>query len=183
MGRFAFFLWSIPISLCLLFIPVVLETNVYYDVLRRKFAFSVYGYKLIKLTGGYIATYEGGIAVHTSKNKATIIPYKQLNNERKRFSFMKTFRLKSFAVTTETGASYLMPVLFTQATASAVVFLKTKKKAEIRSRIVLENGEALKISLQCILFCNLFMLLQSILAFIKEKLKKSCRKKLKKSIA
>lgn len=165
-----------------LFMPIFLETNVYYDVLGRKFAFAVYGYKIIKLSGGYIATYNGGIAVHSSEKRAVLIPYRQLNSERKRFSFLKSFRLKSFMLTTETGAEYLQAMLATQAVIRYFLFFRNGNRRSVRNTILLTDGENLKITLRCTLFSNLFMLLRNFILFLREKLQIICRKRIKKSV-
>lgn len=179
MGGFVFLLFGI--GLFLLFMPIFLETNIYYDVMRRKFAFSVYGYKFIKLSGGYIATYEGGIAVHRSEKKATLIPYSQLNSERKRFSFVKTFRLKSFSLMTETGAEYLFPTIVAHTIVRLLFFIKGGNRKGVVNTIWLKDGEHLKISLNCTLFFNLYILLRNLLIFLKEKVKILWRRKMKKS--
>jgi hypothetical protein len=64
----------------------------------RKLAFCVRAYRFIKLLGGYIATYKGGLAAHISDKKAVLIPYSDLDNERKRFSVIKTFSLRKLII-------------------------------------------------------------------------------------
>ena len=179
MGGLFFLL--VCISLFLLFMPVFLETNIYYDVMRRKFAFSIYGYKFIKLSGGYVATYDGGSAIHRSEKKATLIPYSQLNSERKRFSFIKTFRLKSFSLTTETGADYLFPTILAHSIVRLLFFIKGGNRKEVVNTIWLKNGEYLTISLHCRLFFNLYIVLRNLFIFLKEKVKRLWRRKIKDS--
>lgn len=181
MGGFVFFVLATILLALLLFTPIFLETNIYYDVMGRKLAFSVYGYKFIKLMGGYIATYDGGIAVHRSEKKAVLIPYSQLNSERKRFSFVKTFRLKSFSLTTETGAEYLLPIIATHGVIRLLFFIKGGNRKEVVNTVWLTNGNNLKISLHSTLFFNLFILLRNFFKFLKEKLKIIWQKKIKKS--
>lgn len=59
----------------LLFFPIFLEADVHYDMNRKKFGFALYAYKVIKLIGGYVTTYPGGIALHISPKKAILKPY------------------------------------------------------------------------------------------------------------
>lgn len=180
MGGFVFFILGTIFLILFLLVPIFLETNIYYDVMRRKLAFSIYGYKFIKLMGGYIATYPGGIAVHRSEKKAVLIPYSQLNSERKRFSFIKTFRLKAFSLTTETGAEYLLPIMAAHGVVRLLFFIKGGNRKEIVNTIWLTNGNNLKISLHCTLFFNLFILLCNFFKFLKEKIKIIWQKKIKK---
>lgn len=165
----------------LLFFPIYLETDVHYDMNRRKFGFAVYAYKLIKLIGGYIATYQGGLALHISPKKAILIPYSELNSERKRFSFVKTFRLKTFIITTETGAEYLFPVTIGHTLFRCYFFSMGGKKEKIENNLWLTNGDTLRISINCILFFNLYILLSNLFKFLKEKAKILWQKKIKKS--
>ena len=73
-----------------LFLPIFIKAVAHYDMNRRKFAFSVYLFGFIKIIGGYIATYNGGLAVHLSRKSAVLFPYSKMHSERTRFSFIKT---------------------------------------------------------------------------------------------
>ena len=105
MGRlFFYFLITALGVIGLLFFPIVVEADVHYDMNRRKFGFALYAYKAWKLVGGYVTTYRGGFALHVSPEKAILKPYSGMNEDRKRFSFVRAFRVISFVLTTETGA-------------------------------------------------------------------------------
>lgn len=172
--------------LLLLFFPIYLQMDGHYDMNRRKFAFGVYLYGRLRVLGGYVGVYPGGIAVHVSEKKAYLIPYNQMNSERKRFSFMRTFRLVSFVLTTETGAEYLLPVSY------AHMFLRTYffshgakngnngKKERIVNNVWLTDGDVLRVSASVALRFTLFQILKNIILFLKEKLK-TWRKKKEKS--
>ncbi len=178
MGKLLFILLGITI---LLFFPFYLETSVHYDVNKRKFAFSLELYKIFKILGGYIATYTGGLAVHLSKKKAILVPYSDIQKEGERFSFVKTFRLKSFILTTETGAEYLLPVSLGHALLRTYFFIKGGKKENIENNLWLIEGDVLRISLHCILFFNIFILICNLFKFLKEKLLLLWQRKTKKS--
>lgn len=180
MSRLFLFLAVFVFTLIFLFFPIFLHTNAHYDLNKRKFGFSIHLYKWIKLLGGYIATYQGGLAVHLSQKKAILVPYAQLNNERKRFSFMRTFRLKSFVLTTETGAEYLLPIAVAHATLRTYFFIKGGKKENIENNLWLTDGDILRVSLHCVLFFNIYILLCSLFKFLKEKIKILWQKKMKK---
>ncbi len=165
----------------LLFFPIYLDTNLHYDMNRRKLGFGIYLYNFLKILGGYIATYPGGLALHVSDKKAILIPYKQLKDEQKRFSFMRSFHLKTLSVTTENGADYLMPVLFTHMFTRIYFFALNRGNGRIKNTFWLKNGDELIISVHCTLMFNIFMLLQSLFKFLKEKIKILWLKNIKKS--
>ncbi len=181
MGRL-FFLSCILLGIAtILFFPIYLETDAHYDINRRKFAFAVYAYKRIPLVGGYVATYTGGLAVHVSEKKAILVPYSKLNNERKRFSFLKTFRLKSFILTTESGADYLPLTAIAHGVLRTLFFIRGGNKKGVENNLWLTDGDTLRISLNCLVYFNLFILLKNFIKFCKEKMIILCRKKIKKS--
>ena len=179
MSRLLFF--AVVIPLAILFFPIYLETDAHYDLNRRKLGFAVYFYKKIPLVGGYVTTYKGGIAVHVSQKKAFLIPYKQMDSERKKFSFFKTFHLKTFNLTTESGAEYLFITAISHAVLRSIFFIKGGKKERIENNLWLTDGDVLRISLNVLFYFNLFILLKSFIKFCKEKIQISCRKKIKKS--
>lgn len=180
MGRL-FFIFGIIISIVLLlFLPIFLETNAYYDMNGRKFAFSVSAYKFLPIIGGYIATYPGGLAFHISEKKAIVLPYQKVASERKRFSIMKIFRLKALAATVETGPEYLLPAYLAQTVTQIYKNINNNPKQEFENKLWLTNGDVLKISLNLLITFNLFKLLSAFLKFLKEKIKLLCQRKTKK---
>ena len=182
MGRLFFILFIIALSiLILLFFPIYLDTNLHYDMNGKKLAFSVRAYKLIKLVGGYIATYRGGLAAHLSSKKAVLIPYTDFDNERKRFSVFRTFRLKSLEITTETGADYLISVAAAQAAFRILFFAMGGKKEKIENNLWLSDGDMLRVSVYFVIRFNLFIILRNLIKAIKEKIKVLCQTKMKSS--
>ena len=182
MGRLFFFVIAVLIFLGILFFPIYLETDAHYDLNRKKLGFAVYAYKKIPLIGGYISTYKGGIAFHVSEKKAILLPYKQMDSERKKFSFFKTFRLKTFNLTTESGAEYLFITAIAHTILRTLFFIKGGKKEGIENNLWLTDGDVLRISLNALVYFNLFILLKSFIKFCKEKIQILWRKKIKKSI-
>ena len=146
---------------------------------RRKLGFCIYGYNWIKIIGGYIATYKGGLALHITDKKAILLPYEELNDERKKFSFMRSFRLKTFSLMTETGAEYLFPITIAHTLFRIYFFTISNHTIKIKNGLWLKNGDELRISFHCALFFNLFMLLRNFFKFLKEKIKIYVRKKSK----
>ena len=171
------------ITAFLLFFPIVVETDAHYDMNRKKFGFAIFLYGFLKILGGYAATYKGGIALHVSPKKAILIPYSEKDNERKKFSFVKTFRLISFILTTETGAEYLLPVSVAHTFLRAYFFILGGDKERIENNLWLTDGDVLRVSLNSVLYFNLFILIKNFLKFLKEKMQILWQKKTKKSIA
>jgi len=183
MGRFFLISSIVLLSVAfLLFFPFWLNADVHYDMNKSKFAFSVALFKNIKLIGGYATTYRGGVALHVSPEKAILIDYSEMNGKRKKFSFMKSFRLKSFVLTTETGAEYLLGVSLAHTFVQTYLLYKRKEKKNVRSNLWLTDGDVLKITGHITLFFNFFILLLEFIKFLKEKIKTICRKKTEKSI-
>lgn len=178
---FILLIGSLSIAI-LLFFPIYVKTDGHYDMNGRKLAFSISLYKIIKVFGGYIATYKGGLAMHVSPKKAILIPYKDLNNERKRFSVVRTFRLKGLNVTMETGPEYLLPAAFMQILLRILFFTMGGKKEKIENNVWLTDGDVLRVSLNFTVRFNLFILLRNFIKYLKEKIKLLCQTKIKKSI-
>lgn len=172
-----FIVWIVSI---LLFLPVLINGSFHYDMNRKKYAFVIRLYA-IKIISGYITVYPGGIAVHLSNKKALVFPYKSMNDDKKRFSFMKNFRLLRFKLTTETGAEYLFPVWITSKFITAYLSKKAYFLQEINTDIWLTDGDVLRVSGQWLVFFNLFIIIKNLFIFLKEKILILWRKKTEKS--
>jgi len=182
MGKpFFYVLLSLLGVIILLFFPIYLQTDGHYDMNRRKFAFGIYLYKRLRLLGGYVGVYPGGIALHVSAKKAFLVPYTKMNSERKRFSFMRTFRLISCIFTTETGAEYLLPLSYAHVILRTYFFAIGREKEDIENNVWLTDGDVLRISASVTLRFNLFLILKNVIKFLKEKIKALWRKKREKS--
>ncbi len=177
-----FFLIFAVVLLVLLFFPIYVDLSACYDMNGRKCAFSVRIYKLVKLVGGYIATYKGGLAVHISEQKAILVPYSDLDNERKRFSIMRAFRLKTLNVTLETGTQYLLPIMLAQNIFHVYFLTNGGKKEKLKSDLWLRQRDMLRITLNFMIRFNLFIILRSIFKYVKEKIV-VCQTKIKRSIS
>lgn len=175
MGKLFFFVILLPLAI--LFFPIYFETDAYYDLNGKKLAFAAYFYKKIPFIGGYVSTYNGGVAFHISDKKAIVVPYKKMDSERKKFSFFKTFRLKSFNLTTEVGAEYLLVTAITHALLRTLFFIKGGEKENIENNLWLTDGDVLRVSLNVLFYFNLYILLKSFIKFCKEKYRYYVRQK------
>lgn len=169
----------IAAATCVLFFPVRIETDAYADLQKRKLVFGVYLYGKIKIIGGYVTSYLGGFALHVKKNKAILLPYSRVEAERKRFSFVKSFRLEKLFVTTETGAEYMLPTGLAHTALKAVFYAYGGKKE--RSVLKIENGDRLNAAGCVVVRFNGYMLIRAFMKFVKEKVKYLWQKKKKKS--
>ena len=182
MGRFLLFAAvGTLLTAILLFFPIFLEVDIHYDMNRKKFGFALYAYKVLKLIGGYVTTYPGGIALHISPKKAILKPYSGMDSERKNFSFTRTFRIVSFSLTTETGAEYLIPVSLAHTALRTVFFAAGGQRGKVENNLWLTDGDELRVSMNLVVFFNLFILLCALLKFLKEKIKSLWQRKTKKS--
>ncbi len=182
MGKLLFILLILSSIALLLFLPFIIEIDIHYDLNRKKLAFAVYLYKKIKIVGGYVGVYTGGIALHLSPKKAKLIPYSKLDSERKRFSVIRTFRLIAFRLTTETGVEYLLPIATLHTALRAYFFAIGGDKEKIENNLWLTDGDVLRVSLNSVIYFNLFIILKNFILFIKEKIQILWQKKTKKSI-
>ena len=172
MGKSFFLLFNVINCVMMfvqVFLPIPLKIDVYYDMYRRKLSFSIYLFKILRIFGGYIATYKGGFAIHVSNKKAILLPYSKLNSERKRFSFIRTFHLKSLIQTTETGAEYLLPFTLTHICIRAYYLMLGGKKDNIEQNLWLTDGDVLRESISLVVHFSIFILLKQFLRFCKEK--------------
>ena len=157
------------VILFLLFFPIYIKADTHYDMNGRKLAFALSLYKFFRVYGGYIATYPGGFAMHTSTNKAILLPYRNINSERKRFSVIRAFRLKGLNITVETGAEYLMAVSFVQILFRIIFFAVGGRRENIENNIWLTDGDILRVSGNFTVSFNLFIILKHLLSKLKEK--------------
>ena len=185
MGRFSF--WAAfgiagTVLLLILFLPIYLQLNAHFDLNRKRLIFSLLVYKKIKILGGYAKAYDGGVAFHVSDKKAIVLDYSEMDGERKKFSFTKTFKLRKLQLTTETGAEYLLGVFAAQTALYAYLMRFQSRRDKIRANIWLTDGDLLRVSTRLTVFFNLFILLKAFLKFLKEKIKILWQKKAKTSI-
>ena len=178
MGRLFFWLFvGVVALLVLLFFPIIMDTDIHGDLNKKKLTFLVRLYGKIKLFGGYATTYKGGVALHLSNDKALLKPFNQMNDERKRFSFIKTFKPIEFTLTTETGAEYLFYVAAVHAALRIYFFAIGGEKENIENNLWLTDGDVLRVSLHSAVFFNVYILLSNLFKAIKEKIKTYARKK------
>lgn len=176
MGK-PFFFFSVLV-LVVLFLPIVLEGDLYYDVYKRKCIFSLRLYKWLPIIGGYFATYVGGLAMHVNEKHAVLLPYAEWKEGQKRISVLKLFRLRSLNVQIETDTDLLLPILWIHRAFGIAMQIAKQKRAIVRNSLwIRENKENLALSLQTIVWTNTARLLMAGMNIVKEKIKTIWKKK------
>ncbi len=180
MGRLFLFTKIFSILLIILFFPIIISGSLHLDFKSKKYAFCIKIYEILRVFGGYATLYTEGIALHVTNKKAILLPYKELNAKRKKFSFIKTFELVSIKAIIESSVEGLVPLsLFEGIFDIAKNFDAQLNKCNFNVWI-LEN-ETLKINAECTLFFNIFILLVDLFQFLRGKIKQLWQEKLKKS--
>ncbi len=161
-----------------LFFPISLNVYSHADLNRKKFTFAVYLYGILKLYGGYVSAYHGGLAIHTGERKVKLLPYSNMDSERKKqIKFYRAIRLKEFSVTSETGAEYILPVGLVHTFFKAVYFRFGGEKE--KSEIWLSDGDILRVSTKLRAAFNGYTVLKMLVKTLKEKIKTYVGKKQK----
>lgn len=157
MGRFFSSPRTILSILTALFFPIVQDLNIYGDLGEKKLSFSLYLFGFIRLVGGYVTSYQGGVALHVSEKKAILLPYTGMDEKRKKFSFVRSFRLLSLKCTTETGAQYFAGAACVSALLKTFLAIKKQyKKSDVN--LWLTDGDVLRTSVQIVTYFSLFIL-------------------------
>lgn len=95
----------------LMFLPLVLQTDVFFDFQSNKIGCNVSLYGIFKILGGYLSPCTNGIAFHVSQKKALLLNFKQMSEEQKGFSKKHGLRLKKIRVAIELNADTFFPFL------------------------------------------------------------------------
>lgn len=165
MGRIFTLFLVIAGAAIFLFAPIVQEFNIFGDLASKKLAFSLYLFGFVKLAGGYVTSYRGGVAVHLSEKKAVLLPYSGMNEERKKFKIFRSFRLISLETSAETGAEYFAGAAITYAALKGFLALKgALNKSELK--LYLTDGDALKVSARVVAYFQIAVLLALFVRFL-----------------
>lgn len=175
MGGFFSRLFTCLAIACTLCFPIVQRLDLYGDPSEKKLSFSLRLYGFLPILGGYVTSYTGGIAIHLGKKKAVLLPYRGIEEKRKKFSFVRSFKTLMFHVSTETGAEYLFGVLSVHA-AMKTYFSLTRKASVFRSEVWLVGGRALKCSVKTSVCFTPLALIVLCLKFVVKYLKGSIKR-------
>ena len=165
MGRIFALIFGITGAAIFLFAPIVQEFNAYGDLNEKKLAFSLYLFGFIKLIGGYVSSYRGGVAVHISEKKAILLPYSGMNEQRKKFKIFRSFRLISLEAAAETGADYFAGAGIACAFLKGYLAVKGEtKKSDVK--LYLTDGDALRVSVRIAAYFQIGVLLALFIRYL-----------------
>lgn len=162
-------LLSVVIVLILLFFPIYVEGCLYYDVHEKKLGVAVYLFKKWKIIGGYLSDYPGGFAFHTSRDKVFLLPLNDRENQKKRISVFRLFKLTDFAVNTETGADYLPLSMLFNSFLKGYFFWQGGEKKNYQNHIWLKDGDYFSVSIDAVARVNFYMQICALIRLIKER--------------
>ena len=154
----------------LLFFPFYLEANFYYNSKDKKIGVVVYVLKKIKIIGGYLDAYPGGIALHTSNDKAILFPIQDKEGRKKRISIFRRFKMSRFAVTTETGAKYLPLVALLYVLFRGYFVWQGGEIKNYQSHVWLKDGDCFSLTASGEAKVTIYMQICALINKIKEKL-------------
>ena len=122
----------------------------------------MYFFDLLKVFGGYATLYKQGFAFHVKKNKAILLPFNEMGEESKKFSFTKCFKRTKTFVFTHSGAEHLFLAAPFHALISAY-FMRKNSNMEERSLLYLTNGDELRVCTTVEFYFNFFLLNEKLL--------------------
>lgn len=132
-----------------LLLPIVLSVHLYLDVGRKKLYFGVYILRALKLFGGYASPGRGGVALHLSRRRAVLLPYRELFAAGKKFEIARGFAVADASFVLEAGCA-AQPALALFAAAAARIaacigasYLRARRKGTggLRADVLLRVGE------------------------------------------
>ena len=160
-----FLLLGLFFAVILLFLPLCFELDVHYQAKEKKLGIAVYLCRFIKIFGGYLDVYPGGIAFHTKRNKVILIPLKAGDGQRKRISIVRIFKISELHVTAEIGAEYIPLSLLLGALLRGYCLFQGGDQACCRSQVWLRNEDFFSITLRVVTKINTCMLLNELLNY------------------
>lgn len=182
MSRFFLIAICLLSALSLAFLPIFQTLDVYADARKGKLAFSLRLFGFIKLLGGYFGIYKDGVVLHSSYKKVYLLPYREMDEKRKKFSFVKSFRLFSFRVAIESGAEYALYTAILDrlyACAKEIAPQKSILKKRMLLSLWLTDGDILRACGKITTYFNLTTILKSFFIFLSSRIKGGTTKKWK----
>ena len=150
-----------------LLFPILLTVNLYLDAESKKGWFSVYILRTIKIYGGYASLYGEGIAFHLTKNKAALLPFKDMASAPKKFEITRGFYIAAYSHVLEIGAEnyeasvYVAAMLARFCSDVFGLWLYSRKRCQsFKGDVVVRSGQnCFKASMRAVLLFNLAILM------------------------
>ena len=165
------------ISYILLIFPVFLCINVKYKKEYKKLFYHVDIFS-IKVLNGYIEIVKEGIAIHLTKRKAIIIPFKNMLEMRNKIRPLKDYHIIKLKLNVKfaVGESMILPISLTFLFNFALQFLRfflffKKPHVKVLTNFnVYENKDLLNINANATFVFNLLMVIISFIKIWAEKI-------------
>lgn len=177
MGGFLFYL-IVNLAILLLFFPIVINGEIYFDIKKKKYTVSLSVYKIFRFLGGYFQLYDKGFVLHKNEQTAVLIPFKNILSNKDKFSFFESFRLHSLIYTIETSVETFLFSDLIRRIQTLLTTLNTKKR-RIQGKLWLTDKNSLNLSAKLIFYSNLLIIIIDLLKFLGEKCKELWQKKVK----
>ena len=158
--------------------PIFINLNAFVDIGQKKGCFGIYLMRFIKIFGGYATLYNQGIVFHLTKNKAILLPYRELTNTRKKFEITEGFQVYSYHQIIEIGskqhtAGALFAVALIESLAGALYsrwFAKKKYLSLKNGAILMPHSDVLKISVNTVAVFNVLVLTMAAIKIVLERI-------------
>ena len=177
MGGFLFYL-IVNLAIFLLFFPIVINGELYFDIKKKKYAVSLSVYKKFRFLGGYFQLYDKGFVLHKNEKTAVLIPFKNILSHKDKFSFLESFRLYSLTYMIETGAETFLFFDLIRRIQTLISTLNPQKR-RIQGKLWLIDTNSLNLSAKLIFYSNLLVIIIDLMKFLGEKCKELWQKKVK----
>jgi hypothetical protein len=175
MGGFLFAFFSLAVVSLLVFLPIFVSVDVYFDVVSGKIGCQLSLYEKIKLLGGYLQPCHGGFAFHLSDKKAKLFTYRQIDEGRKQVAIDRVFTIVSIRTIFEIAPEYLFGI-YTLESLAKLIWLFFPQTPTIENRVVLQE-EGFRIFLRGKLRCTMLGVLCGGMKYLFRRWKRECRTK------
>lgn len=172
MSNFFFALLGLIAVAFFLFCPVFLRLSFYYELESGKTGFCCDLYGIIKLFGGYITTCPGGLAIHLTKGKAYLLSYRQMDDDRKKYTKKNGIMIDKIEVFCESGYEYFLQLSLLENAIKTIFLFFLQKGVTLRSRTVAVAEDTLrfyaKIIVKIAVYAQVLSLIRYFIGRIKE---------------
>lgn len=164
-----FFYIFFAVFIFLLF-PINADINIFCDILKRKLYYGVYIFKFIKIYGGFLFVNAKGFKISITDKKNITAPFSDIFKQGIDLKLYKGFLLRRINYVLENGsvenpAGPVMLMTLTEALLSSLFnVLKTdNKRLNLKQNIILvENKDALKLSMNIVYLFNMLSVVMSL---------------------
>ncbi len=172
-------------SIVTLFLPIKINVSAFIiDEIKRAF-FNVNAFGFIKIISGYLSFNKYGMAIHITKNKAIVIPYKNFINTKKVIKYYKDFHVNYINILVEVGAKNNLEELITASIIYNFIFnnvaevIKERKPyVKINSNInIAFNNDYFNLYVKTKLYLNLITIFINLFKILMEKMFNAKRKR------